>query len=52
MADRDRRVWMRSHAIMIYLADKHGWEDWCPKDLRIRARVRARCRNCAEIASR
>ncbi|KAE9004629.1 hypothetical protein PR003_g16646 [Phytophthora rubi] len=27
------------HAIMLYLADKHGWESWCPKDLKIRARI-------------
>lgn len=25
---------------MIYLSDKHGWEKWCPKDLKTRARVR------------
>lgn len=25
---------------MIYLSDKHGWDQWCPKDLKIRARVR------------
>lgn len=30
-----------SHAIMIYLSDKHGWEKWCPKDLKTRARVRS-----------
>lgn len=24
---------------MLYLADKHDWESWCPKDLKIRARV-------------
>ncbi|KAG2771657.1 hypothetical protein PC129_g17584 [Phytophthora cactorum] len=32
-------VLTESHAIMFYLADKHGWESWCPKDLKIRARI-------------
>jgi glutathione S-transferase len=32
-------VLTESHAIMIYLSDKHGWEKWCPKDLKTRARI-------------
>lgn len=28
-----------SHAIMTYLADKHGWLQWYPPDLTTRARV-------------
>ncbi|KAG7394516.1 Glutathione S-transferase theta-1 [Phytophthora boehmeriae] len=32
-------VLTESHAIMIYLADKHGWESWCPTDKKIRARI-------------
>lgn len=42
---------MHSHAIMIYLSDKHGWEDWCPKDLRIRARVRSHLPSLLEAQS-
>ena len=28
-----------SHAIMIYLAEKHGWDQWYPKDLKTRTRI-------------
>ncbi|KAI9919239.1 hypothetical protein PsorP6_011984 [Peronosclerospora sorghi] len=28
-----------SHAIMLYLAEKHGWSTWYPKDIKIRARI-------------
>ncbi|TMW68048.1 hypothetical protein Poli38472_007720 [Pythium oligandrum] len=28
-----------SHAIMIYLAEKHGWEQWYPRDPKVRARI-------------
>ncbi|TMW68049.1 hypothetical protein Poli38472_007721 [Pythium oligandrum] len=28
-----------SHAIMIYLAEKYGWERWYPQDPKVRARI-------------
>lgn len=37
--DDDGYVLWESHAIMRYLADKHGLEDWYPKDYKERAHV-------------
>eukprot|EP01006_Ploeotia_vitrea_P026582 TRINITY_DN59552_c0_g2_i1.p1 TRINITY_DN59552_c0_g2~~TRINITY_DN59552_c0_g2_i1.p1 ORF type:complete len:238 (-),score=20.98 TRINITY_DN59552_c0_g2_i1:217-897(-) len=32
-------VLRESNAILTYLADKYGWEDWYPKDLKTRAKI-------------